>query len=93
MSTSSVLDKFERKTTEQWTVGAVRGFILFISNEDMYDTIKIVESWERSGLLLHGASESVKHKIIKKRQDGGFLPVIMASIAASLIAPRASSLM
>ena len=42
--TLSVLDKFNRKR-------AGKGFTSFISNEDMDDFIKIVESLEKSGLL------------------------------------------
>ena len=49
--------------------GAVRsgkGFTLFISNEDMDDIIKIVKSREDSGLLIYGATETVKHEIKKE---------------------------
>ena len=42
------------------------------------------------GLLIDGASETVKHKT--KKQKGWFLSAIMAPVAASLIAPMASSL-
>ena len=40
-------------------------FTLFISNEDMNDITKIVESLEKSGLLIDGANETVKHEIKK----------------------------
>ena len=56
----------------------------------MDDIIKIVESLEKSSLLIDDARKTLKHKI--KKQEDGFLPPIMASIAASLIAPMASSL-
>ena len=36
-------------------------FTLFISNETMDDIIKIAESLEKSGLLIDGATETVKH--------------------------------
>ena len=36
-----------------------------ISNEDMDDTIKVVESIEKSGLLIDGANETVRHGIKK----------------------------
>ena len=42
--TLSVLDKFERKISGKVAVRAERGFTLFISNEEMNDIIKIVES-------------------------------------------------
>ena len=56
----------------------------------MNDIIKIVESLERSGLLIHGATETVKREI--KEQDSRFLGAMMAPMAASLIARKASSL-
>ena len=56
----------------------------------MDDIIKIVESPENSGLLIDGASETVKHEI--KKQDGRFLPAMMALMTASLIASLASEL-
>ena len=63
-----------------------KGFFLFISNEDMDDIIKIVKLLEKSGLLTDGATETEKYKIKKMTDD---LP---ATIAASLIAPTAFSL-
>ena len=76
-ATSSVLDRFERKINEQ---GAGKRFVLFISDEDMDDIIKIVESSEKSGLLIDGATKTVK-------KEGGFFGIMMTSMAASLIAP------
>ena len=57
----------------------------------MNDIIKMVESLEKSGLLIDGASKTVKHEI--KKQKYRFLPAMMALMAASFIAPMASSLM
>ena len=88
-ATSSVLDKFERKITGKGAVRAGRGFTLFISNEDMDVIIKIVESLEKSGLLIDVSTETVKHEI--KKQEGGFLGAMMAPMTASVIVPRASS--
>ena len=90
-ATSSVLDKFERKTSGKGAVRAERGFTLFISNENMDDIIKIVESLERLSQLIDGATETVKHEI--KNQEDRFRGAMMAPMAASLIAPMASSLM
>ena len=61
-------------------------FTLFVSNEDMDYIIKIVASLEKSGLLIDGATETVKHEI--KKQKGAFIGAIMAPMAASLIAPN-----
>ena len=87
---SSVLDKFETKISKQEIIatgGAVRtakGFPFFISNEDMNNIIKIVESLKKSGLLIDGVTETVKNEII--------LGAMMAFMAASLLAPMDFSL-
>ena len=56
----------------------------------MDDIIKIVESLEKSGLLIAGVTETVKREI--KKQEDAFLGAMMAPMAASLTAPTASSL-
>ena len=89
--TLSTLDKLERKVSGQGDVRAEKGFTLFISNEDMDNIIKIVESLEHANLLIDGATETVKHEI--KKQEDRFLGAMMISIAASLIALIAYSLM
>ena len=83
-TTSSILGKFERRISGQGAVRAGKRFTLFISNEDMDDIIKTVESLENSGLLNDGTSKTVKHEI--KRQEGGFHGAMMAPMTASLIA-------
>ena len=55
---------------------------LKISNEDMDDIIKIVESFEESGLLVKGASETIKN--IAKKQSSGILPTLLGTLTASL---------
>ena len=82
----SVFDKFEIKISGNRNVRGGQGPILFISNEDVDGIIRTIESLENSGLLIDGATETVKHEL--KKQEGWFLGVI----AASLIAPMASSL-
>ena len=89
-ATSSVLAKFERKISGKRGVRVGKGFILFISNEDMDDSIEIVESLEKSGLLTDGATETVKKEMIK--QAGGSLGTVVVPMASSLIEPVASSL-
>ena len=94
---TKAIDKLGRKVTGQGAVRAWREFTFFISN-DMDDILKIVESLEKSGLLMDSASETVKHRI--KKQEGGFLPAMIApinawtiaSMAFLLIKPVASSL-
>ena len=88
-ATSFVLDKFEKKTG-QGAARAGRGFTLFISDEDMDDIIKIVESLEKIGLLIDDAGETVKHETAKT--EGGFLPAMMGPMTTSLMAVIAYSL-
>ena len=68
---------------------AGKGFTLFISNENINDIITIIKSLEDSGVLIDGVTETVKHKI--KKQEGGFLGALSASLVASLVQPVISS--
>ena len=86
---TKAIDKLGRKVTGQGAVRAWREFTFFISN-DMDDILKIVESLEKSGLLMDSASETVKHRI--KKQEGGFLSAMIAPIDAWTIASIASLL-
>ena len=61
---------------------AGKGFVLFITNEDMNAIIKIIKSLEDSGVLVDEVTETVKHQI--KKQGSGFL-VKVAPLAASLV--------
>ena len=65
--TSFRFDKFERKISGRGAIRAGKEFPLFISNEDT-DIIQKVESLEKSGLLIDGATETVKHEIKKTRR-------------------------
>ena len=56
---------------------------LIISNEGMEDTMKIVKSLEESGLLVKGISETIKNET--KEQKGGFLPMRLGTLAASIL--------
>ena len=60
------MDKLKKKKNGQKAGRTGRGFTLFISNGDMDDVIKIVESWEKSGIVIDGAIETVNHEIKKK---------------------------
>ena len=48
---------------------ARKRFILFISNEDMDDIIKIVKLLEDSEVLIDGVTEAVKHETKKQEVD------------------------
>ena len=45
--------------------------------------MKIVKSLEESGLLIKGISETIKNEA--KVQKGGFLPMILGTLAASIL--------
>ena len=51
----------------------------------MNDIIKIIKSLEDSGVLIDGVAETIKDEI--KRQEGGFLGVLLAPLVASLVQP------
>ena len=56
---------------------------LVFSNEDLNDIMKIVKSFEKSGLLIKGVSETVENEV--KKQKGRFLDMLAATLAASLL--------
>ena len=57
---------------------------IIISNKDMEDLIKIVESLEDSGLFSKGVTESVQNEV--KEQKGGFLSILLGTLGATLLA-------
>ena len=56
---------------------------LMISNDEMEDIIKIVESLKDSGLLLKGVSETIQNEA--KEQKGGFHNMLLDTLGASLL--------
>ena len=56
---------------------------LIISNDEIKDILKIVESLENSGLLLEGVSETIKNEA--KEQKGGFLSMLLRTLGTSLL--------
>ena len=56
---------------------------LVISNEKMEDVIEIVKSFEESGLLIKGVSETIKSEA--KEQKRGFLGMLLGTLGASLL--------
>ena len=55
--------------------------ILAILNKDMDDTNNVIKSLEHSAVLIDGVSETVKHEI--KKQESGFLGMLLATLGAS----------
>ena len=56
---------------------------LLISNEEKEDIMKIVKSLEESGLLIKVISETIKNEA--KEQKGGFLSMLLGTLAASML--------
>ena len=56
---------------------------LIISNEEMSDIMKIIKFLEKSGLLIKGASKTIKNEV--KEQKGGFLGMLLGTLGASLL--------
>ena len=56
---------------------------LIISNDEIEDIIKIVQSLEDSGLLLKGITETVPNEV--KEQKGRFLSMLLGTLGASLL--------
>ena len=79
----NAINKFERKISGTGAVRVGKGFILFISNEDVDDIIKIVNSLGNSGILIDRITKAVEHQI--KKQEGGFLGALLAPLAASVV--------
>ena len=81
----NAINKFERKISGTGAVRVGKGFILFISNEDVDDIIKIVKSLGNSGILIDRITKAVEHQM--KKQEGGFLGAVLAPLAASVVQP------
>ena len=56
---------------------------VIISNDEMNDILKIVKSFENSGVLLKGVSETIQHE--GKEQREGFLSMLLGTLGASLL--------
>ena len=56
---------------------------LIISNNEMEDIIKLVKSFDDSGLLLKGVTETVQNEV--KEQKGEFLSMLLGTLGASLL--------
>ena len=56
---------------------------IIISNDEMYDILKIVKSLEDSEVLLKRVSETIQNEA--KEQRGGFLSMLLGTLGASLL--------
>ena len=80
---SNAINKFEKKKSGKVAARAVKGFTLFILNNNMDDIMKIVKPLEDSGVFIDGVTEAVKHEI--KKQECGFPDTLLAPLAASVV--------
>ena len=56
---------------------------VIISNEEMNEIMKFVQTLEGSNILLKGVSETIKNET--KEQKGGFLSMLLGTLGASLL--------
>ena len=56
---------------------------LIISNEKMNDIMKIAQALEDSSFLLKGVTKTIKNE--RKKHKGGFLGMLLGTLAASLL--------
>ena len=56
---------------------------LIISNEEMNDIMKIIQSLEDSNILLKGVTKTIEKET--KEQKGGFLSMLLGTLGASLL--------
>ena len=56
---------------------------LIISNEEINDVMKIIESLEKSGLLVTVVSETIKNEA--KEQKEGFLNMLLDTLGINLL--------
>ena len=56
---------------------------LIISNKEMEDVMKIVNSLEEPGLLIKRISETIKNKV--KKQRSGLLSILLRTLVASML--------
>ena len=64
-------------------LGPANMITLIISNDEIEDIIKIVSSFEDSGLLLRRVIETVQNGL--KEQNEGFLSMLLGTLGASLL--------
>ena len=64
-------------------VRAEKGITLVISNGDLDEIIRKIESLENLGLLIDGVRKTLKNEI--KKQEGRFLGMLLGTLKASVL--------
>ena len=63
--------------------GSGRPLELIVSNEEINDIMKLIQSFKESGLLIKGISETTKNEA--KEQKGRLLSVLLGTLGAGLL--------
>ena len=74
------MQEFQKKKKK--TIHGSETTTLTISNEEMNDTMKIVQALEDSNILLKGVTKTIKNET--KEEKGGFLSMLLGTLGASL---------
>ena len=83
ISASAIDGAIQTKLREESIAKAGKIVYLVISNEDMDDSVNVIRSLENSGVLIDGASETIKHEI--KKEEGGFLDMLLGTLGTSVL--------
>ena len=78
--------EYIKKILGSENLSSYNNILLIISNNEMEDIIKIVESLEDFGLLLKGVTETVQNEV--KEGKGVFLSILLDTLGASLLGNR-----
>ena len=57
--------------------------ILIMSNEEMNDIMKMINSLNDAGLLIQGVSKTIENEA--KEQNGGFLDMLIGTLGTTLL--------
>ena len=80
---ASAIDAGVQKAIHGTGSGINKKFKLCINSDELKDILQVIAALETSGSLVEGITETVADKI--QKQEGGFLPMLLGSLAASLI--------
>ena len=84
MASNSAKDGAIQRTMHgRGVLKAGNGINLVIPNDEIDDFIKIIKSFEHSGVLIEGVTETVKKEI--KKQVGGFFGILLGTLGASVL--------
>ena len=80
---ASAIDAGVQKAIHGSGSGMNKKFKLCINSDELKDILQVIASLEHSGSLVEGTTETVADQM--QKQEGGFLPMLLGSLAASLI--------